>query len=389
MSALLRRETVLAGMPFRASVEISRNCNFSCVMCPQSWRPEYREYRPDYNMSPGLFRRVASELFAHLEEVNLQGFGETVVSPHWPEILRLCEPFADSLRFHIVTNLSRKDDAMWEDMVRMGFKIAFSCDGATKEVFEAVRRGGRFEVIEHNLDLIASRRRKGGRAGLDFNVTLQKLNYRQMPLFIDLAERAGADRVVFGPVQQHLPTSGRDLVSSWLRWNKRGSTGFSYLARYAAARLRVWREGGGLDLTIDGIAASELERLKEQTLGAARRAGIAVEFNGRGLAPDTPPPGAPAGASPLDQAVAMAGQVARNERCFKPYSFTVVNYRGDVGLCNHLITDDSWEQMGSLAESSFVDIWNSPRYQDARRRLAAGEPWNKTCRWCFKNRLRD
>lgn len=42
--------------PFKASIEITRNSNYKCVMCAR--------YNPNFNMKPALFGRIAEELFA-------------------------------------------------------------------------------------------------------------------------------------------------------------------------------------------------------------------------------------------------------------------------------------------------------------------------------------
>ncbi|MFH1618323.1 MAG: hypothetical protein ABIG11_00300, partial [bacterium] len=44
----------LESRPFRASIEITRNCNLKCVMCSQSWNPRYSRQRPEFDMSPGI-----------------------------------------------------------------------------------------------------------------------------------------------------------------------------------------------------------------------------------------------------------------------------------------------------------------------------------------------
>ena len=81
--------------------------------------------------------------------------------------------------------------------------------------------------------------------------------------------------------------------------------------------------------------------------------------------------------------------VALHQKCFKPYSYVVVDYKGGVGPCNHLIADENWKQMGALGRSSFAEIWNSPAYHDMRRKLLNALPDNGACRWCFAHRMAD
>lgn len=380
----------LESRPFRASIEISRNCNFRCIMCPQSWRPEYSRRRPEFDMSPALFRTITDQVFPSLERAHLQGFGETVASPHWPEILGLCEPFAERLRLSLVTNLSRPDAGMWRKMTDLGFDIHVSCDGADRETFELIRQGSRFEAILANLETL--RRARAGRTGLgelSFVVTLQALNYRQMPLFVDFAARSGAGRVYFNSVRDEPPLTPQRLLGALRRLPARelAAAGRRFLRR----RLSSNAPTGGLSLGLEGLPLVELSELKSRTLARSRALGIPVSFSDAFLdgLPPSPPPAAPMPAEGWQAAIDDSVRVSVHRRCFKPFSYVVVNYRGDVGLCNHLITDAAWEQMGNIATAPFEEIWNSAVYQEKRRRHLNGTAENPACRWCLAHRVAE
>lgn len=384
------------GRPFKASIEITRNCNFKCNMCAQSWSPEYQEYRPEFNMRPEVFERIAREIFPHLEYAHLQGYGETVISPHWPQILEMCRPFAGKLRFGLVTNLSRKTASLWRKMVELDFHIIFSCDGATRKTFESIRRLSDFEDILENLETIRQARREFGRGQLEFLVTLQGLNHREMPLFVDMAERYGARSVNYASV---MGTVSRQLLS-WQAWKGLSAKRIAAFAKGLAGRLAGAEESapqlGNTAVGIYDLPRSRLLALKRETLRKADEKGIRVRFNdaylerlgepsSNGVA--APRPQVPS--SDFREGIEESVKVATHQRCFKPYSYVVINYRGDIGLCNHLITDASWKQMGNLMTSSFDEIWNSEAYQEMRRRLNAAEPDNPSCQWCFRHRMTD
>lgn len=371
------RRLTLGSMPFKASIEISRNCNFRCTMCPQSWMPEYAEYHPEFNMTPALFERVTREVFPHLEYAHLQGFGESVISPHWGSILDLCEPFIGKLG--LVTNLGKKDDAMWRRLVRMGLRIGFSCDGATAETFEAIRRRGSFEMILGNLATIRAAGREAGWRALAFNVTLQRSNVRELPLFVELAARYDAREVIFSSVQKNLPRTAGEAFGT-LR--KLAVMPAAHAVAHVRRRANEVLRGSAEDPTVYGLPRMELVALKSEAVRLARESGVRVSFTDRFLEELEPGGRAEERGSSEDSA-----RVAVHQRCFKPFSYVVVNYKGEVGLCNHLITDDGWERMGNLLESSLAEIWNSAQYRKARGLLAGGTPAAKGCRWCFAHRL--
>src|ERR1700704_1134139 len=77
-----RRTLVLRTLPFKAVVELTQNCNFRCVMCPQSWDEKFKKYYPEYNMPMEVFVKIADQLFPTATMIDLRGFGETTILPH-------------------------------------------------------------------------------------------------------------------------------------------------------------------------------------------------------------------------------------------------------------------------------------------------------------------
>lgn len=374
----LRGETHLKSLPFRASIEITRNCDLRCVMCSHSRDSEYSRPRPELDMTPELFKKTARELFPFLEQAHLQGFGETVVSPHWPEILELCRPYSKEVKFTIVTNLNRKDDAMWRKMVEMGFQITFSCDGATAGTFEGIRRGARFDRVMENLEVV-KKARDANPSGpeLCLLVTLQPRNYREMPLFTDLAARYGAESVVFSNTQG---TSGR---------LRRG-----IIEPVRRAALALCGKSPGENLCLYDMPGEEISGLKEETMRAAAGSGVKVTFLDNFFRREFKKTGAPDSRPvplPEDFAAGIADScnVAGYKKCFKPFSYIVVNHKGDVGLCNHLLADGKWEQMGNIAASGIEEIWNSPEYRGMRVRHLTAAPKNRSCKWCYSHRTAE
>jgi len=379
-----QRALTLESRPFKASIEVTRNCDLRCVMCAQSWDPRHARYTPDFDMKPELFARVARELFPHLEYAHLQGFGESTLSPHWPAIVETCRPYADSLRFGLTTNLNRRDPAMWRRLVELGFTVIVSCDGATAKTFETIRAGGNFARFRENLDVIGQARREHGRGQLYFYSVLQSLNIQEMPLLVDFAARAGADRITFTSVNgaPYLPSA---RASASLLGRVKALTSAAAGAVGLKARLLPPR---GLSLALDGVPEGELARLREQALERGRAAGLPVLLNDAALAGDVPPGPRLEDLGP-DEGARESVRVAAHGRCFKPYSYVSIGYDGAVGACNYWTEGGPKERMGSLAESPFEEIWNGPAYRALRAALNGGEPEHSGCRWCFARRIAE
>jgi radical SAM protein with 4Fe4S-binding SPASM domain len=350
-------------------------------MCARSWDPGYRRHDPARDMSVEVFRRVLDQVFPTIESVNFQGYGETVVSPHWTRMLDLCEAFVGKVGFELVTNLGRRDDALWRRMVGMGFRIICSVDGATAGTFEAIRVGGRFGNLLRNLEVLRRARAELGGQPPAFLVTLQQRNAAEMPLFPEFAVRCGVDRVVFSVLADRLRPTLPDLAAR-LR-GLRGEAASGLLRRAAAALLRPSRPR-----TLSAVHPERLADWAAETVRRAKELGVAVEFTADVLSPHrTGPEPEPLERLEVDDGIRESGKVCVHKRCFKPYSHAVVNYCGEVGSCNHLISDACWEPMGSLMESAFEEIWNSPAFRRQRRMLARGRPQNANCQWCHAHRI--
>lgn len=369
----------------RASIEATRNCGLRCVMCAQSWRPEYRRRDPSFDMTPAVFEAVVRELFGSLERVNFQGYGETTVSAHWPRLLDLCEPFVGKLEFELVSNLVRQDPGMWRRMLRMGFRIFASCDGAVEETFRAIRAGARLGTVLGNLEILRRAREESGGRAPTLLVTLQRRNAREMPLFVDLAARGGAERITYSTVAAPAAQGLKDAARRWRGLSEAGVVrGLARAAGWAAARMSKPRVE-----TIHALPRGEVDDLVGRTLRRSLELGIPVEFTDAFLAVRSSQAAPPLESLDLEEGIAESIKVSVHRRCFKAHSTVVVNYRGDVGLCNHLVSDDNWEQMGNLIRDPFEKIWNSPRYRRARGRLARGEPVGAACRRCHASRVSE
>lgn len=371
--------------PFRASIEATRNCGLRCVMCSQSWRPEYRRRDPAFDMTPAVFEAAVRALFGCLERVNFQGYGETTVSAHWPRILELCEPFVGKMEFEIVTNLIRQDAEMWGKMVRMGFRIFVSCDGAVEETFRAIRAGARLRSVLGNLEVLRRAREESGGRAPTLLATLQRRNAREMPLFVDLAARVGVERIIYSTVAEPMRQGFKDAARRWRGASEAGVVrGLERAVGWAFARLNKPRVE-----TIHALPRGEINDLVGATLRRSVELGIPVEFTDSFLAAPFSRPAPSLENLGLEEGIAESIKVGVHRRCFKAHSSVVVNYRGDVGLCNHLVSDDNWEQMGNLLRDPIEKIWDSPRYRLARGRLARGEPVGAACRWCHAFRISE
>jgi radical SAM protein with 4Fe4S-binding SPASM domain len=321
-------------------------------------------------MSMKDFVNLGDQLFPAATFIDLRGFGESTILPYWSEVIDYLERFP-FIEWHLVTNLSLPRDESWEKMIRLGFSLGFSCDGATAETFEAIRVRSHFDRILHNLGVIRDSIKKHNRGFIYFISTIQRRNLHELRKIVELAAQYEVPEVQFKMVQ------GGEIFSKF---------------DPAEVKLRV---SEALDAAIDlGVRVTFNDWIFTQN---ADRAQVAAAATDRPRKTEFPFPVKPdfdpdywsaQEMGDIFSKVISANQVARNQRCFKPFSYTYINYQSDMGTCNHMMFPDM-VVMGNLKSQSLREIWNSDKYKDFRRQLITATPQDPRCQWCFKHRMDD
>ncbi|HYJ06754.1 MAG TPA: radical SAM protein [Chthoniobacterales bacterium] len=173
--------------------DISNKCNLRCRMCHFSFDHVY--YQAAHFTSPALFERMAASALPLAHTLILSAANEPLISPHFVDILRIAARYSvPELLF--LTNgqllIPKIADAILETGVT---QVQISIDGATKETYEYIRRGAKFDRLVRNLEYLSTRKRQLGRSlpRLQFNVVLMRRNLEELPLFVDLAEKLGVE----------------------------------------------------------------------------------------------------------------------------------------------------------------------------------------------------
>jgi MoaA/NifB/PqqE/SkfB family radical SAM enzyme len=184
------RAPVLASMPRRLIVTLSTKCNAHCIMC---------EVRHGSWEIPRSTLDEIVGLFPYLESVAWQG-GEVFFLDFFAPV------FAAALKYPgmkqtIVSNGLLLDEAWIEKIVAANIELAISIDGTTKEVYEKIRAGSRYDILLRNIRLLnEARRRTGSRMSLRMHTVVMRSNYRQIEDFLALAEEYGFDALHMMPL---------------------------------------------------------------------------------------------------------------------------------------------------------------------------------------------
>ncbi len=363
------RDLVLTSMPFRISLELTQNCNFKCIMCSQSWEEKFQRYNPDFNMPMDLFVKLADQFFPSAVNVDLRGFGETTVLPHWPEVVDVLEAFP-YIEWNLVSNLSLARDDTWDKMMKNNFIIGFSCDGATAQTFETIRVNGNFARTRHNMGVIQDAIKRHQSGYLYFISVIQRMNAHEMRAIVELAHEFGINEVQFHIVRgpKHLLVEQDVFMLD------------DKFPRYAAQAIDA-----GLDLGVY-TTFNDVIFTRRADPDKLKRASTVPK---RAL-PDNSFHGAPWKDEMAEYESKLIGayRVVENQRCFKPFSYGNVNYLGEMGTCNHM-QYPSMPVMGDLRHQSVVEVWNGEKYREFRAELLGARPTDARCQWCFSHRLSD
>lgn len=286
---------------------------------------------PKFNMSFELFKRIGEELFPHVEEIDLRGFGESTIHPQFKSFLEYTAQF--NKRILLITNLTKRDDSLWEDLVKKRVYISISLDGASKETFEKIRPGSTFETIEHNLSIIRDSRDKYDIDpwNINFLVTVQRDNIDELPEIVTLAEKYGITRIELNHIRTHI-FDPKSLIY--------------YKKEVSSSVLKM------------------MEIAKEKGIHIIHLGNFYLKPSNNDIEEFSPP----------------AGRI----RCTHPWTNLYVCYDGKIGPCDHLISIPV--VLGDLTKGSFRQEWNNKKFQRFRKyNHTLGR--NIYCHWCYAHRL--
>jgi MoaA/NifB/PqqE/SkfB family radical SAM enzyme len=195
---ITERRSALESLPSHLTVRLTNRCQLQCVMC--GVRPNAEWGFKTWDIPEDKLQEV-DRLLPCLEDLQWQG-GEVFILDKkvFGGLLRRAASFP-RLGQSIITN-GLLIDPEWADiLVESRINIRYSIDGATRGVYEAIRRGARHE------DLLASIRRmnaamdrKGRRIPFSIHMVVMRSNLGQVAMMMDFAREHRFDTVALSPI---------------------------------------------------------------------------------------------------------------------------------------------------------------------------------------------
>jgi MoaA/NifB/PqqE/SkfB family radical SAM enzyme len=299
-------------------------CNLRCKMCYYSF--DYK--RKKEQMELPLFRKIADEVFPKTRFLYLSCATEPLMNKQFANFVRVTGEY--NVPF---TSFCTNGQLLTEDVVDACIdssisEIIFSIDGATSETYEAIRRGGKWERLCKNLEMLASvkRRRNNAAPAVRMNFTCMQTNIQELPNMVDFAAEYGAE-----------------------------SLHVRHLVAYGEANGSFKEE----------VAYRELFNAKaKEAREAAGSRGIDL------FLPDKIPEGSSATKSCLTDGSRI--RVEANPYCLLPWFQAIISWNGDYRIC-------SLHTLGNLRHQSFDEIYDSPKMKEIRRTMLART--EHSCSW--------
>jgi len=180
---------------------IDDSCNLRCPSCRNTM--VFHKEGTAYQLGIRLADRINDWLSEqrHRLTVHIGSDGDPFASHVYRHFMQNT-PNVDHIRYSILTNgLMFKEFHKQVPHVMSNLQdLGVSIDGASKETYEKLRLGGKWDKILEALECMAEQKNKHGfRFTLHFVV--QKDNYHEMNAIIDLGEKYGADAVWLNKIE--------------------------------------------------------------------------------------------------------------------------------------------------------------------------------------------
>jgi radical SAM protein with 4Fe4S-binding SPASM domain len=195
-----RGDVVLRSLPEVFAIESTNYCNIKCIMCPRG-EPDLMQ-RTLGHMDNALLEKIVNDAQFFTEPCWLHWFGEPLMNPHLFDQMEIAKRRVPNLG--ISTNATLLNKKNREALLRSPLdSMIIAIDGATKDVYENVRKSERFtfEEVQANAAEFLSLRRKLGRnkPHVTLSIIVMEETSADLDRFVQFWRDHGADDVVCKP----------------------------------------------------------------------------------------------------------------------------------------------------------------------------------------------
>ena len=203
-----------AGLGLRQlRLAIDDSCNLSCPSCRKDKIFLYKG--GTFNLRMRIMEGVLEFMRSRKDPllIHIGSDGDPFASVLYRSFMKNA-PDRDCFSYSLQTNglLFKQMFPRVRHVIKRARHINVSIDGASKDTYERLRRGGDWSKIKDNLKFIGDKKDLGYR--FEMHMVVQKENWQEIPTMLDLAKEVGADQVkltrianwgTFGAFEEHVP----------------------------------------------------------------------------------------------------------------------------------------------------------------------------------------
>jgi len=323
-----RRSPIARSMPTFMAMNMDTQCNLRCIMCiRQKYSPgEINALQYDFK----IYEQVADETFPYARWVQLATAGEPLMAGNLREQLRIMKKY--TVKLDLITNATLlNNDNLIKEILQVPGCLHVSIDGATKETYESIRIGAKFEQVIENIRRFNRLREKlyaTDKSTLHFAVVLMKRNIRELPKLIELAKELAVDSIECCHVIIH----NERMKNESLVFHKELA---NYYMKVATQKANEFNMHLSIPPLFDGVDDVQDKRSKNNSKN---------EF----------------------------------KTCPFLWKRAYIEWSGNVLPC----CAPNPPVMGNVKEKPFREIWNNELYREMRKRLYTDNPFD-CCKNCF------
>ena len=188
------KQTILKSKPRNMMVVLSNKCNLTCIMC--------RAIQNKWEIPQERLKEI-KDLFPYLERVLWQG-GEILLLPYFKDLLKESLKYPN-IKQAILTNFQLADDEIINLIVKNNIELRISIDGVEKNIYEKIRRGGSFQKLIDNINLLNDVREKNNtQMSLNLSIVVMRENYDKLVEFVDFAHKYNFNLITFNKIEYGL-----------------------------------------------------------------------------------------------------------------------------------------------------------------------------------------
>jgi len=302
----------LMKLPDILNIDISTHCNLRCITC------SLEEHYPQKSIMPMETFKKLADIFPKIKGVDLNCNAEPFFNKNIFEMIKFVKEISDDKTFiRSPTNGMMLTEKIMKNLIISGLDlIRFSFDGATPETFESIRVGAKLDKVIDNIKKFKRLKEELKRDNPSFAAlyVAMKRNIHELPDFVRLASTLGIEEITVLGFEPYT----KELADQVLYFDN-----IDYFKEAKEVALKV-----GVELNHPDLSLKSYSKCLFDTMCLISCEGDVI----------------PCSACAYDRPFFIKDKRYRH----KKVSF------------------------GNINEEPFMDIWNSPRFIDFRRRKMFG-----------------